>query len=183
MCFSANAIVVVLSVVMVLHDTMLVACSSVPGTVLHASTSVILFHPSAALGCRNHYWSHFAKEETGALGGLAPIQKLVEWRVEPRQSSDSKTGACLLAALFLIAISKALGCHVGQSRMGNEMVEGSGGQWSRLCPWQRLKSLSSPGRLLLLIIWQERSKAFKNLWFVGFWFWVFFLARSSFWQR
>lgn len=99
-----------------------------PAAVLHASTSVILSHPSAALGCSNHYWSHFGKEETDALGGLAPNQELAEWRVEPKQSSDSKTGACLFAALFLISISKVLGCHVGQSRMENEMVEGSGGQ-------------------------------------------------------
>lgn len=100
MCSSANAIIVILSAVRVLHDTVLVACSFVPGAVLPASISVILFHPSAALGCRNHYRSHFAKEETDALGGLAPIQKLAEWRVEPRQSSDSKTGACLLACLL-----------------------------------------------------------------------------------
>lgn len=50
-----------------------------------------------------------------------------QWRTEPRQESDSTTCTCLLAALCE-ALSHALGCQVSQSQMGNEMVEGSGGQ-------------------------------------------------------
>lgn len=68
--------------------------------VLHASTSMIFFHPSEALGYRNHYWSHFAKGETDVLGGLAPKKELVEWRTEPSHPTPWSLLACYAVSNF-----------------------------------------------------------------------------------
>lgn len=67
------------------HGKPSLQAAPVPGTVLDASILVILFHLFSSSIPRNHSWSHFAKEETDAPGGLAPKQELAEWRAEPRQ--------------------------------------------------------------------------------------------------